>query len=338
MEQGKFKQSQLTADDVGFDGAAPGPEGITLSQLHWYQASRKWPGDGGFYLHPGIREVMAAWRFPLHFIDFETATVALPFHKGCKPYETVAFQFSHHVMEADGSIRHQSQFLQTKPGENPNVPFLRALKAALDQDNGTVLRWAAHENTVLNHIVDTLMAAGQEIPDAQELVAFAHTLTASGEGDERRIGARSMVDLCALSQRFFFHPSTEGSPSLKKVLPALMKSSVALKQAYSHAAYGTVAMPSLNFESPVTWWQEHNGMVCDPYKLLPPVCEAPLSPGSVLSTLRDGGAAMTAYVRLQFESMNASERVLAEKALLRYCELDTLAMVMAVHAWRAWLH
>lgn len=175
VEQGKFKQSQLTADAVGFDGAAPGPEGITLSQLHWYRASRKWPGDGEFYLHPGMREVMAASRFPLHFIDFETATVALPFHKGCKPYETVAFQFSHHVMEADGSVRHQSQFLQTTPGENPNVPFLRALKAALDQDNGTVLRWAAHENTVLNHIVDTLMAAGQEIHDAHELVGFAQT-------------------------------------------------------------------------------------------------------------------------------------------------------------------
>lgn len=338
LAERKFKQSQLTADDVGFDGSEPGPEGIKLAQLHWYQATRQWPGGGGFYLHPGLREAMATWRFPLHFIDFETATVALPFHKGSRPYETVAFQFSHHVMEADGSLRHEGQFLQTAPGVNPNIPFLRALKATLDKDGGTVMRWAAHENTVLNHIVESLQADPGEHPDAPELVAFAQSLTASEDDDAlRRVGARNMVDLMSLSLKYFFHPSTDGSPSLKKVLPALMKSSPALRETYSQPIYGSAAMPSLNFRSPVTWWKEENGQVCDPYKLLPPVSEVPPSPGSVLSTLRDGGAAMTAYARLQFESVSHAERSLVEAALLRYCELDTLAMVMAVQAWRAWL-
>lgn len=338
LDEGKYKQSQLTADDVGFDGTTPGADGIKLAQLHWYQASRKWPGSGDFYLHHGMREAMTSWRFPLHFIDFETATVALPFHKGSKPYETVAFQFSHHVLDQDGTVRHQTQFLQTTPGINPNVQFLRALKAALGNDEGTVLRWAAHENTVLNHIINTVLTHGNELPDARDLVAFAMTLTESAEEDATRVGTRSMVDLCQLSQKFFFHPSTEGSPSLKKVLPALMKSSQALRDTYSRPIYGgTTGIPSLNFKEPVAWWQEKDGTVCDPYKLLPPVTSAPLSPDSVLSTLRDGGAAMTAYVRLQFESICPVERRLVESALLRYCELDTLAMVMAVQAWTAWL-
>jgi len=34
-------------------------------------------------------------KYPYHFIDFETSTVAIPFHKGMRPYEPVAFQFSH---------------------------------------------------------------------------------------------------------------------------------------------------------------------------------------------------------------------------------------------------
>ena len=44
--------------------------------------------------------------------------------------------------------------------------------------------------------------------------------------------------------------------------------------------------------------------------------------------LRDGGAAMMAYAYLQFGDLHAEQRELIRKALLRYCELDTMAMVM----------
>ncbi|MGD9927302.1 MAG: hypothetical protein AB7S66_07085 [Sphaerochaeta sp.] len=44
--------------------------------------------------------------------------------------------------------------------------------------------------------------------------------------------------------------------------------------------------------------------------------------------LREGGAALTAYARMQFEEMSDYERSEIQKALLKYCELDTMAMVM----------
>ncbi len=47
-----------------------------------------------------------------------------------------------------------------------------------------------------------------------------------------------------------------------------------------------------------------------------------------------GGAAAAAYARLQFEDVDEVERPMIWGALLRYCELDTLAMVMIVQAWR----
>jgi hypothetical protein len=50
--------------------------------------------------------------------------------------------------------------------------------------------------------------------------------------------------------------------------------------------------------------------------------------------IANGGAAATAYARLQFEEMGAEPRQKICKALLRYCELDTLAMVMIVEAWK----
>ena len=53
--------------------------------------------------------------------------------------------------------------------------------------------------------------------------------------------------------------------------------------------------------------------------------------------LNDGGGAMTAYGRLQYEDMSDYERKAIEKALLKYCELDTMAMVMIYEAWREML-
>jgi hypothetical protein len=40
-----------------------------------------------------------------------------------------------------------------------------------------------------------------------------------------------------------------------------------------------------------------------------------------------------AYARLQFEDLGDEARLRIKDSLLRYCELDTLAMVMVVQAW-----
>ena len=49
--------------------------------------------------------------------------------------------------------------------------------------------------------------------------------------------------------------------------------------------------------------------------------------------IRDGGAALTAYARLQYENMSDFEKQEIKQALLKYCELDTLAMVMIYEGW-----
>jgi len=53
--------------------------------------------------------------------------------------------------------------------------------------------------------------------------------------------------------------------------------------------------------------------------------------------LADGGAAMTAYMKMQFTNMPKEEKDAIIQGLLRYCELDTLAMVMIFEAWREWI-
>lgn len=50
--------------------------------------------------------------------------------------------------------------------------------------------------------------------------------------------------------------------------------------------------------------------------------------------LKEGGAATIAYAKLQFTHMSDFEREELKNALLKYCELDTLAMIMIVEAWQ----
>jgi hypothetical protein len=343
LAQGIYRQRQVTAEHLGFDGSDPGPQGMTARHRQWYQCSRQWPGGGEFFFDAeGMSRAMLDWRYPLHFIDFETAAVAIPFNRGQRPYETVAFQFSHHEMQQDGRVEHRHQFLLATPGVDPTVAFLRALKAAVGGDEGTIFRWAAHENSVLNQLRRRLLAATDPPSDRDELVAFIESIT-TRQGDSVQItGPRSMVDLCKLSERLYFHPATRGSSSLKKVLPALMRSSDVLRALYGTPVYASSRMPSLNLKTPVAWWVQRDGQVCDPYDLLPPVFddidpqEIQALESGLAGELQDGGAAMAAYARLQFETLSPTRRQAIESALLRYCELDTLAMVMAVQAWQGW--
>jgi hypothetical protein len=338
IDQGVLKLTTVSSSDIGFNDEEPGVDGLTTKHRQWYTCRADWPGGGDYYLDvESLNRESSSWNYPLHCIDFETCAVAIPFVKGMHPYETTAFQFSHHVIERDGQVQHKTQWISTEPGISPNFEFVRALRDALTNDKGTIFRWAAHENTVLNHIRLQLKRAKQPPHDANELIEFIESVTTRKAEGTDIVGPRSMVDLCRLAEKFYFHPSTKGSNSLKKVLPAVMRSSKYLQDAYSKPWYGPGV--SLNFESPIAWWQEKDGLVVDPYKLLPPVFhDIPAEDIEALEEglsedLREGGAAMSAYARLQFEDMPDFQRQSIRSALLRYCELDTLAMVMVMQAW-----
>jgi hypothetical protein len=166
----------------------------------------------GFYLdNDGLAHEMRAWKYPIHFIDFETAAAALPFHSGRRPYEQVGFQFSHHVLNEDGTLIHANQFLFDTPGEFPNYDFVRALREALRHDEGTVTRWSHHENTILEAIKAQLIEEPDPPSDRTVLISFIDSITTGGE--------RAMVDLAKVAKQRYFHPSTKGSNSIKKSSP-----------------------------------------------------------------------------------------------------------------------
>jgi hypothetical protein len=333
ISEGRVRLSAVSVND--FD-IKDGGEVLSRTERQWMQVNGipTLEDRGGYWLaETHMRQEMAQWVYPYHFIDFETSAVALPFFAGMRPYEQIAFQFSHHVMHADGRVEHAGQFLMTSPDEFPNFEFAQALKRQLENDEGTVFMWSPHENTILNRIGQQLSTMANLPDDAQELRVFLQSLT--------KEGSRVMYDLCGLSKAAYFHVATKGSSSIKKVLPALMATSPWLQQKYSQATYGSVHhIPSNNYTD-FTWWQpDSDGKPQDPYSLLRSYAEDLLGEKVLANedpddlVVAEGGAAATAYARLQFETINPATRNKINQALLRYCELDTLAMVMIVQGWK----
>ncbi len=334
IASGRLRLSAVQEDDIV---VKDGGETLSVSERQWMQAHGIPVAEdrGGYWLAEAyMRREMAGWRYPYHFIDFETSAVAIPFHQGMRPYEQVAFQFSHHVMHADGRVEHKGQFLLAEPGIFPNFEFARALKAELESDTGTVFMWSHHENTILNRIATQLQLSNSPPPDAVDLSDFVLSLTKGGR--------RAMYDLCTLAKEAYFHVTTRGSVSIKKVLPALIASSNWLRQQYAQPIYGAAhGIPSLNYRDFAWCPQRADGSVLtNPYELLASagsdLLGESLLPGQDPDTLviAEGGAAATAYARLQFESLALPSAQRIKAALLRYCELDTLAMVMVVQGWR----
>lgn len=332
IDQGIYKIAQVQRDDLGDFDEEIGPEGLSTKLRQWLQIGGlpDEDKDRGYYLDERlILSENQGWKFPYHFIDFETASVALPFYQSMRPYEQVAFQFSHHVMEADGSVRHAGQFLSTMPGKFPNFEFARALRNELAGDDGTVFMWSPHENTILNRILSQI--AESDEPDRDELGEFVASLL-KGQ-------SRAMYDLCALASKAYFHPMTKGSNSIKKVLPSILNASVELREMYSTPIYGRPGgIQSLNFASAdgFAWLDEKCPEGLDPYQKLKALAKELLPAGVDAedgSVIAEGGAAATAYSRLQFEDLDEGARTRIENALLRYCELDTLAMLIVFQGW-----
>lgn len=330
LEEGKHLIEDLDETNFKIDHSK---DGLSQSERQWLQVQKIKEEDSTPFVNvQGLAVEFDKWVYPLHMIDFETCMVALPFNKGRKPYEQIAFQFSHHLIHEDGTIEHKDEYINSLPGEYPNFNFVRALSKALSKDHGSIFRYSNHENTVLCQIREQLLNSNEE--DKAELIKFIESVTT--KKDDKNIlweGPRSMIDLCELVKSYYYSPLSHGSNSIKYVLPAILNESEVIKEKYSRPIY-----QSGNFKNHA-WIHFHDdGSVKDPYKTLPPIfnkydyeeLELVMSDDEIAN----GGAALTAYAMMQFTQMSQQERDKICKALLRYCELDTFAMVMIWEHWK----
>ena len=285
-------------------------------------------------IKPELFNEIQKWEFPLHFIDFETCMIAIPFHKNRTPYEQIAFQFSCHTLYEDGKIEHH-EWIEKDANNFPNYEFVKALKKILGNDNGNIFRYSPHENTVLLQIRSQMIADDES--KYKELIDWIDTITYRKDIDDpkKKIeGPRNMIDLWQYVKRYYYHPLMGGSNSLKYVLPAIFSTSEFIKNKYSkELGFGT------NLKNTILWKIDENNTIYNPYQLL----ENKYKKENISKDesyfldekIEDGSAAMLAYSKLQFTDMIDKEREILTSALLQYCELDTLAMLMIYEHWNS---
>lgn len=201
----------------------------------------------------GIKEFLDKLTFPIYFLDFETMQPVIPEFVGTKPYQQIPFQYSLHIMQADGTLEHK-EFL-AKSGPDPRRAIAESLCKDIPVGSCVIAYNMGFEKGRINELSDAF-------PD---LYAKLRGITLHME---------DLIEPFRLG--YYYKKEMGGSLSIKSVLPAIFPND-----------------PELDY---------HN-----------------------LEGVHNGGEAMSIFPKIK--NMPLDEQKTARHNLLKYCELDTYAMV-----------
>lgn len=151
-----------------------------------------------FFDSAGAASDLAPHGFPAYFLDFESIQFAVPIWKGTRPYQQITFQFSLHTLAESGQLS-QTAFLDLS-GNDPSEAFARALITACGEDGPVFVYKAGFEATRIRELAE-------RYPDLARPLLGIHA---------------RIVDLLPIARNRYYHPSQQGSWSIKAVLPAVV--------------------------------------------------------------------------------------------------------------------
>ena len=143
-------------------------------------------------------EALAGYGLPAYFLDFESSLLAVPIWPGTRPYQQSVFQFSLHTLAASGALAHTA-FIDLS-GDDPSAPFANALIAVCGESGPVYVYSASFEKTRIRELAER----------------YPHLSEALLAINER------VVDLLPIASNYYYHPSQQGSWSIKNVLPAVV--------------------------------------------------------------------------------------------------------------------
>lgn len=140
---------------------------------------------------------LATHKLPAYFLDFETIQFAVPIWKGTRPYQQIPFQFSVHRLSRTGKLE-QRAFLDLS-GSDPSKAFVEALIAACGERGPIFVYNAGFETARIRELSERFPRMFKPLLALNERV----------------------VDLLPVARDHYYHPSQQGSWSIKAVLPTL---------------------------------------------------------------------------------------------------------------------
>jgi predicted RecB family nuclease len=135
-------------------------------------------------------------EYPVHFLDFETIITAIPRYAGTRPYQTIPFQWSNHILQKDEFLEHHDYLCNED--KDPREEFTFRLLSVLGM-KGTIFIYSSYEIRIIKALSEDLPEYRKKLLDILD----------------------RFKDLCVIMKKHFYNPGFHGSFSLKSVLPVL---------------------------------------------------------------------------------------------------------------------
>lgn len=249
------------------------------------------------WLKKGVERIHSL-QFPLHFIDFEAATFAIPMQRGTKPYTPLYFQFSCHTLRENREI-YQTEWLQRGMDvQHIHEEFVENITSIPEIFQGTIVHFSPFEKQALNRIKAEFNRNSMLYSSQIEI------LNRLKKGDGRNSAIR-FFDLSDLIRDYYYNSELAGSLGIKDVLLSVLKAEKKMK--------GVSAASNLFSE----FGKAIDDTELDPYRSI--------QNGN--SLIMDGSAAMHAWIAEKNGLLKDDERYTVPDLLKKYCELDSLSML-----------
>ena len=190
---GQDKLNELA--DMGIQAIGDIPSSFPLSQIQ--DRIRASVTNQQEFISDRLEAELNDVEYPVHFLDFETIGPALPRYANTRPYQTIPFQWSDHILYEDGKLDHREYLCNED--KDPREEFTQSLLDALGTE-GSVVIYTSYETGVLKSLIEHFPQYADELQSVID----------------------RFVDLYAIIKRNYYHPNFYGSFSLKYVLPALV--------------------------------------------------------------------------------------------------------------------
>jgi len=160
---------------------------------------KKCVADGQEFIAPELEDELMDVQYPAHFLDFETFASAIPRYPNTRPYQTIPFQWSNHILYEDGRVEHM-EYLCVED-KDPCEEFTETLLETLGT-GGTIFVYSNYEKRIVNQLGDQFFDIRDQLLNL----------------------LNRFKDLYALIRKHYYHPEFYGSFSLKAVLPVMVPS------------------------------------------------------------------------------------------------------------------
>jgi len=195
----KVSKREKSFSEAGVRNLEQIPDAFKLSPIHQRQIEAAKSKDFAVDKNNLKKTLIPYAGKKLAFLDFETIAPPVPVWNECHSFEAIPVQWSCHILDPNGQIRH-GQWLASSP-EDPRPAQARALVDFMQKEkpDGVVVYFQQMESACLERLMEGAPELKKELREIQNM----------------------LMDLLPVVRNSVYHLNFNGGFGLKAVLPVL---------------------------------------------------------------------------------------------------------------------